>query len=421
MRIAFSAPPTPGHLNPTTSLARKLRDRGHDVVFIGIPDAERPVRAAGVNFLPFCQDLCPPGDLARHLHQLSLLSGSEAWKYTFALSAEGCRAALDDGPRALRDSGVDACVLDTAVRGFDLAAMHLGIPYIHLSNGLHFDFSGYSPLCVYDWPHEATPEARARNLKGVELYRSFLSSVLKMQRAWGEPRGLELDWDAPNPAISRLAWLTQAVREFDFPGDHHPKNFHYTGPLNDGFEGVGNDFPWERLTGEPLIYASMGTLQNGNEKVFRTIAEAAGVPGLQLVLALGNNVTPERVGPVAQNTIVVNFAPQIQVLRRAALCITHAGLNTTLGALSCGVPMVAIPVSSDQPGVAARIAYTGTGLVVPVKELTVERLRAAVNLVIADPRYRENAGRLRQAISRTNGLELAADLIERALVRGETK
>ncbi len=29
-------------------------------------------------------------------------------------------------------------------------------------------------------------------------------------------------------------------------------------------------FPWEQLTGEPLVYASMGALHNGNVDVFRT-------------------------------------------------------------------------------------------------------------------------------------------------------
>src|SRR5690606_12954129 len=106
-------------------------------------------------------------------------------------------------------------------------------------------------------------------------------------------------------------------------------------------------FPWDRLTGEPLIYASMGTLQNGSESVFRTIVEGAAAPGRQLVLSIGRNLDPERIGPVPANTIGVTRAPQIELLKRAALCITHAGLNTTLESLAQGVPMVAIPVTND--------------------------------------------------------------------------
>jgi len=159
----------------------------------------------------------------------------------------------------------------------------------------------------------------------------------------------------------------------------------------------------------------MGTLQNGSEGVFRIIVEAASAPGRQVVLAIGDNLNPDQVGPVPANTVVVKRAPQIELLKRAALCITHAGLNTALESLAQGVPMVAIPVTNDQPGVAARIAYTKTGVVVPLQQLTVERLRAGVDQVMADASYRENARRLQRAIQRTNGLEAAADLIEQAL------
>jgi zeaxanthin glucosyltransferase len=66
-------------------------------------------------------------------------------------------------------------------------------------------------------------------------------------------------------------------------------------------------------------------------------------------------------GPVPSNVIVVDQAPQIELLKRATLCITHAGLNTALESLAYGVPMVAIPIGYDQFGVAARIAYHGVG------------------------------------------------------------
>jgi UDP:flavonoid glycosyltransferase YjiC (YdhE family) len=86
------------------------------------------------------------------------------------------------------------------------------------------------------------------------------------------------------------------------------------------------------------------------------------------------------------------------LLKRSALCITHAGLNTALEALTQGVPLVAIPITNDQPGVAARIAYTKTGTLVPLKELTVSRLTLLIDEVLQNPEYRDNANRLRQVI-----------------------
>jgi zeaxanthin glucosyltransferase len=53
MKIGFISLPLTGHLNPMTALARKLQSRKHEVVFLGVPDAEPIVRAANLDFVPF--------------------------------------------------------------------------------------------------------------------------------------------------------------------------------------------------------------------------------------------------------------------------------------------------------------------------------------------------------------------------------
>jgi zeaxanthin glucosyltransferase len=157
----------------------------------------------------------------------------------------------------------------------------------------------------------------------------------------------------------------------------------------------------------------MGTLQNGLESVFTTIAEAVGNrPGMQLVLSIGPSLDPAKISSLPGNCIVVKNAPQMELLKRAALCITHAGLNTALESLAQGVPMAAIPVSIDQPGVAARIAHTKTGAYVPLQDLTAARLSTLICEVLSNPEYRQNAQKMRPAIAQTNGLEKAADLLE---------
>jgi MGT family glycosyltransferase len=114
---------------------------------------------------------------------------------------------------------------------------------------------------------------------------------------------------------------------------------------------------------------------NGLDHVYKIILETVGkLPEIQVVLSAGKNAKPEDLGSVPSNTILVRSAPQIELLKRATLCITHAGLNTTLEALGQGVPMVAIPIGYDQPGVAARIAYHGVGEFVEIGDLTAERL-----------------------------------------------
>ncbi|MBV8828332.1 MAG: glycosyl transferase, partial [Acidobacteriaceae bacterium] len=93
----------------------------------------------------------------------------------------------------------------------------------------------------------------------------------------------------------------------------------------------------------------------------------------------------------------------------------HAGLNTTLESLAQGVPMVAIPIGYDQPGVAARIAYHGVGEFVEFDQLTVERLSELIQMVRRKPAYREKTRAFQNLIARRPGLEVAADVIEHAL------
>ena len=89
-----------------------------------------------------------------------------------------------------------------------------------------------------------------------------------------------------------------------------------------------------------MIYASLGTLVNGLTNVYRKVLEAVSeFRDMQVVLSVGKNLNPGDLGPIPSNTIVVRVAPQLELLKRAALCITHAGLNTALEALAQGVPV----------------------------------------------------------------------------------
>jgi MGT family glycosyltransferase len=181
-------------------------------------------------------------------------------------------------------------------------------------------------------------------------------------------------------------------------------------------------FPWERLTGRPLIYGSLGTLVNGLGDVYKHILKAVeALEGVQVVLSIGKNISPENLGRIPSNAIVVRSAPQIELLKRAVLCITHAGLNTVLESLAQGVPMVAIPIGYDQPGTAARIAYHGVGEFIELEELTTQRLRGLIEKVLQDSSYRERADYFQKEISKTRGLDVAANIIEEAFQKDQTE
>lgn len=119
------------------------------------------------------------------------------------------------------------------------------------------------------------------------------------------------------------------------------------------------------------------------------------------------------------NPLVVGYAPQLELLQKTTLAITHAGMNTTLESLTNGVPMVAIPVTNDQPGIAARIAWTGCGETIPVKSVNVAKLRTAIQKVLTEDSYKKNALRLQEAIKQAGGVSRAADIIEQVVSTGK--
>jgi zeaxanthin glucosyltransferase len=396
-----------------TTLARHLQDRNHEVIFL---------YSSGAAGLPFVRS--PEKDQVDESRpQVSKMQGDDALKFGLGTVLAQTETILQSLPTVVQANGIDALIIDDVQFYAELGAMRLGMPYIHVSNGLHMDFSGYTPICFYDWPHQTSPSALARNREGVAKFAEMLADASAGIRAYAKSVGLKIDWATPRSTLSPLASISQTPRAFDFESSHWPPQFHHTGPFHDGNGREKLDFPWEQLTGEPLIYASMGTILNGRLDVFRNIVTGvAKHKGLQLVLSIGDQLDPEQIGSVPANAIIVKRAPQLELLRRTSVCITHAGLNTVLESLAQGVPQIAIPVTYDQPGVASRIAHNQTGVVTSLAELTAHRLAFLLNEVLTDPTYRENARKLQKAIADTNGLSVAADLIEESLgVRNENQ
>jgi hypothetical protein len=176
------------------------------------------------------------------------------------------------------------------------------------------------------------------------------------------------------------------------------------------------EFPWHKLDGRPLIYASMGTLQNRQGSIFETIAAACAEFDAQLVLSLGSRHREHR-AEFAGAPLVVPFAPQIELLKRATLSITHAGLNTALESLTQGLPMVAIPITNDQPGVASRLEWLGVAEVVPPALLSAARLRASVGRLLNEPHYRVKSQQWKAEIGRSDGLAQAANIVDQAIAK----
>jgi zeaxanthin glucosyltransferase len=411
-------PAVAGHLNPMTTLGYELKQRGHRVTLVGILDAQPKTLAAGLEFQAIGASTLPIGSMTTGLSELGKLNGFAAFRYTVKLFKKQTILLLQEAPEVLRNAGVDALLVDQTSLGGDAVAQYLNLPFVSVSCALMINREPYVPPFNTLWRYSRSPLAKLRNQFGDRLItqaaKPITAVVAEYRQQWHLPT-----LNHPTDAFSQLAQLCQQPPEFEFPRQQLPECFHFTGPYSNSLSREPATFPFEKLTGQPLIYASLGTIQNRLLYVFKAIAEACLGLDAQLLIVLGGGISPEALPDLPGSPLVMVYVPQLELLKRASLTITHAGLNTTLESLSNGVPMVAIPIANDQPGVAMRIAWTGTGEVVPLKGIDTRKLRAAIEKVLGNPSYKENALRLQESIRIAGGAKRAADIVEKAVSSGQ--
>jgi zeaxanthin glucosyltransferase len=413
-RIGILSFSSPGHYYPLTALGRRLQSRGHEVVYFQVADLEPPIRAAGLEFHQIGRDDFPKGAIRARDEELGKLEGLAALRCGLRGINLKAKMLFRDAPAAIRDEGVDSLIVDQIEMAGGTVADHLGLPFVSVAAALPINLGPNVPPVNIPWLHRTGVLARLRNRLGNAAtewtFSGVVQTINRQRRTWGLRPARNL-----NSLFSGLAQVAQLPAALELPGRRLPPHVHHTGPWTDAAGRAPVDFPWSRLgPGRPLVYASMGTLQNGILQTFRLIAEACAGLDLQLVISLGGGQDPALLGDLPGDPVVVGYAPQLELIERSALTISHGGLNTALESLEWGVPMVVLPITYDQPGVGARVEWSGVGRSIPIGRLTVDRLRDAVRAVLGNPAYRERAGRLQSSIDAADGLNRAADLIEAA-------
>ncbi|MGH9629929.1 MAG: glycosyltransferase [Bryobacteraceae bacterium] len=230
--------------------------------------------------------------------------------------------------------------------------------------------------------------------------------VNEYRQLWGLPQ-----YKNPQDCFSPLAQISQQPPAFDFPRTSLPPGFHYVGPLRDRWLKI--PFPWDRLDGRPLVYASLGSMQGSKLEIFKTFAAACTNFPVQLVISHGGALAREATSNLPGDPIVVPYAPQYELLARARVTINPCGLNTVLDSLSHGVPLVAVPITYEQPAIAARLVWSGAGEVISLTSLTETNLVEKMKKVLETESYLVQAKRVQQSIMGCGGVARAAEIIER--------
>lgn len=406
-----------GHVSPMASLGAELQRRGHTVVYFQRPDLRARVESAGVPFEAYGEAEMPVGSLLRELEEISSMAGPDAFARVLDELFRESAALFHEVPEKARRHGVELFLIDQVCDAGAALAEVLGIPYVSVALALPREYETGVPGWCCPLPYSQEPEMLAKHAAALEAMLALSAPLLQNVNRLRASHGLA-PYATFDDAHSKLAVISQLPACFDFPRKALPAHFHPTGPFHNGTAGADIPFPWDRLDGRPLVFASLGTLQNRFPQVFRCIAAAMADLPVQTVLSLGGGLSVEELGPVPGDPLVVPYAPQRKLLERADLMITHAGMNSALDCLAQGVPMVAIPIAHDQPNIAQRIVYHGCGEMVLLDHLSPESLARAVRQVLDDTRYRERTRALSAELRQLNGLERAADIVERVI---ETK
>lgn len=402
-----------GHLNALIALSQELRDRGHKVTFFEKPKIEDRVRQAGLNFFPIgaantAKRIAPASKRPNLLSEISML------RFNLARIRQDMDIFFRETPRALKDAGVNALLInEIAVTGPTVAEM-LQLPYFLISTSVphRLGWRGrswltgyrYSSSCL-SWMQSVFLEVSALRVRG---------PVRRALEKYRRRAGLGTLREAAS-LFPPLAHITQLPQCLDLPRKSLPRNFYYTAPFVSHAARPLTAFPWAKLDGRPLIYASLGTTRNVQSVVFRLIAQACQDLDVQLVISLGNRFESEAFSQLPGQPLVTRYAPQLELLKIARIVITHGGPNTVLETLMAGKPMLAIPMALDQPAIAARLAQLHAAKVLPVMRLSSARIRAAVLELLNDGSYQDAAEALQSTIRSLHGPAQASDIIGAAL------
>lgn len=358
-----------GHLNPAIELARELEALGHRAVMIVRTDGAKRCQQLGMRFQRYdVADVDGKRALGRHsgLRALSAL-------------ADYLDTANDALLVGLWADGFDALVIDETLQAACLVSAFKRIPYATYCAALAMAYDPAIPPPVFGWQPARGALGRLRDRLGWAAFAWLMRKPRRRLEAYRRLCGIPFYDSEGRSVYAGLAQVAQQPAWLDFPREWG-QPFLATGAwvTRDQEEAP---FPWWWLDGRPLHYVCMGTVARSGkaaDAIVDAVLEAARCDA-QVVVSLGGaepathlrdqlaelygsatdapRAAWEMVGSLG--VLAVQWAPHYELIKRADLVVTNAGLNTTLACLEAGTPMAERPLAFDQPGIAARLAWAG--------------------------------------------------------------
>lgn len=380
--------PARGHVNPTLPVVSRLvgaGDRVHYYASAGYRDA---VRATGAEFHPY------PG-LPDDYFPAAGLTGAQPVRTATVLA----QTAASLVPALVEEAGhldADYVLTDSLCPWGWLVARATGRPLVVSSTFLVLSL----PVVLSQPAMAHVLFSVVRGLGGLPRFRR---TWRPLARRFGVPP-LRLDQFFAVPGDLVVNYTAELFQ----PAAHRvPARTVFVGPSVEPRVGEP-EFPFDWLDGRPLVYASLGTIDNDDPGFYRACIEAFADPSVQLVMSIGSRLDEAELGTVPGHVLVRRTVPQLALLARARLLITHAGMNSVQEALLNGVPPIAVPHQPEQVCVARQVVALGAGAMLSPAKFSASRLRDTADRVLADGRVRRNAARVGAALAAAGGADRAA-------------
>ncbi len=388
--------PGHGHVNPTLPLVAELVRRGHRITYFVTEGFRAAVEAAGAAF-------CAYNTIHDDYFDARGLSGSVPQRVALALittSGEILPELLD----IARTEEPDYILFDGMCPWGNLVARILNLPAIASLS--------LSPM------NAPPPRAMLKIFPLIlpVIFRDFGKGLEAIKQA----RALTKQYNLPPfgfaGILNNLGDISISYTSTYF------QPFANTVPDTVRFVGwtlretpTNESFPFEQVQGRKLIYVSLGTLNNDDAAFFRMCIEALAGSDDFVIMSTGKRISPESFGTLPENVSIQAWVPQTEVLRRAALFITHGGLNSLHDGLYCGVPLLLVPQQVEQLMNAMRVVELGAGLMLKKGQVSVHTIRDSAARPLTESQFAVSASRIGDTFRAAGGVRRAADEIEELL------
>lgn len=383
-KIVFFCIPAHGHTNPTLGVVRELVERGHEVWYYSYNMMKEKIETAGAKFIS-----CDEYDTEMKLDPKDATRVGKDLAFSTKLLVDTTLALDDMVCKDMEQLQPDCIVADSMAIWGKAVALKLGIPFV--SSTTTFAFNKYSAKIM---------KQSIGELFGMIFSMSKIQKDIKRLQDKGYPVKNVLDIIQNDEKTDTVVYTSP---QFQPCADTFSDKYAFVGP------SVRTVTEQIEKTKEKLIYISMGTVNNDMLQLYKNCIAAFKETEYQVIMSVGNLVDIESFEELPENISVYTQVDQIAVLSQADVFLSHCGMNSVNESLYYEVPLVMYPQTSEQGGVANRVLQLGAGI--QLKKTTPSAILEAIEEVMDNFSYQENAVKIADGFRKCTGAKAAADKI----------